>query len=115
MLVGVLSQIVEFRNGESGQHVQNTRLFTEMLLERLLEKTQTYHISVEEQDNIPLASALHDIDKIAIDEKILNKPGRLTPEEFAVVKTHTTQGAAMLRRLENFENEPLLHEFFDLR
>ena len=114
MLVGVLSQIVEFRNGESGQHVQNIRLFTEMLLERLLEKTQTYHIPAEEQDNIPLASALHDIGKIAIDEKILNKPGRLTPEEFAVVKTHTTHGAAMLRRLENFENEPLLQTAYQI-
>lgn len=76
MLVGVLSQIVEFRNGESGLHVQNIRMFTEMLLERLLEKTRVYHILPEEQDNIPLASALHDIGKIAIDETILNKPGR---------------------------------------
>ena len=93
MLVGVLSQIVEFRNGESGLHVQNIRMFTEMLLERLLEKTRVYHILPEEQDNIPLASALHDIGKIAIDETILNKPGRLTPEEFEIIKTHSMQGA----------------------
>lgn len=84
---------VEFRNGESGLHVQNIRMFTEMLLERLLEKTRVYHILPEEQDNIPLASALHDIGKIAIDETILNKPGRLTPEEFEIIKTHSMQGA----------------------
>ena len=114
MLVGVLSQIVEFRNGESGQHVQNIRVFTEMLLERLLEKNQRCQISAEDQDNIPLASALHDIGKIAIDEKILNKPGRLTAEEFELVKTHTTQGAAMLHRLENFEEEPLLQTAYQI-
>ena len=114
MLVGVLSQIVEFRNGESGLHVQNIRLFTEMLLERLLEKTGTYQIPPEEQDNIPLASALHDIGKIAIDEKILNKPGRLTPEEFAEVKKHAMYGADMLHRLENYDEEPLLQTAYQI-
>ena len=66
VLVGVLSQIVEFRNGESGLHVQHIRKFTEMLLERLLEQTRTYQILPEEQDNIPLASALHDLSLIHI-------------------------------------------------
>ena len=114
MLVGVLSQIVEFRNGESGLHVQHIRKFTEMLLERLLEQTRTYQILPEEQDNIPLASALHDIGKIAIDEKILNKPGRLTPEEFAEVKKHAVYGADMLHRLENFAGEPLLQTAYQI-
>ncbi len=108
MLVSVLSQIVEFRNGESGSHVRHIRVITEKLLGRLMEQNTHYVISPEEQDNIPLASALHDIGKIAIDEKILNKPGRLTPEEFEIIKTHTTQGAQMLHKLENFETEPLL-------
>lgn len=105
---------VEFRNGESGLHVQNIRMFTEMLLERLLEKTRVYHILPEEQDNIPLASALHDIGKIAIDETILNKPGRLTPEEFEIIKTHSMQGANMLRKLENFAEEPLLQTAYQI-
>ena len=114
MLVGVLSQIVEFRNGESGLHVQHIQILTELILERLLEKTNAYKISAEEQDNIPLASALHDIGKIAIDEKILNKPGRLTPEEFAQMKRHTTYGADMLRKLENFQDEPLLQTAYEI-
>ena len=101
MLVNVLSQIVEFRNGESGSHVRHIRILTEKVIAQLLRKTDKYSLSSEEQDNITLASALHDIGKIAIDEKILNKPGRLTPEEFAVIKTHTTEGAALLHRLEN--------------
>ncbi len=114
MLVNVLSQIVEFRNGESGSHVRHIRILTEMIMARLLNKTDQYDLSSEEQDNITLASALHDIGKIAIDEKILNKPGRLTPEEFAIIKTHTTEGAAMLKRLENFEKEPLLQTAYGI-
>ena len=74
MLVGVLSHIVEFRNGESGAHVRHIRIITELLLHRLLEISSQYPITAEQQDNIPLASALHDIGKIGIDEKILNKP-----------------------------------------
>ena len=108
MLVGVLSQIVEFRNGESGLHVQHIQRLTERILEKLLERPNRYHITSEMQDNIPLASALHDIGKIAIDEKILNKPGRLTPEEFEIIKTHTICGSDMLRKLQNFNHEPLL-------
>ena len=108
MLVGVLSQIVEFRNGESGLHVQHIRILTEKILERLLEKGEGGQISADEKDMIPLASALHDIGKIAIDEKILNKPGRLTQEEFEEMKKHTVYGADMLHKLVNFNEEPLL-------
>ena len=114
MLVGVLSQIVEFRNGESGSHVRHIRVITEHLLNRLLTITNEYHISSEEQVDISLASALHDIGKIAIDEKILNKPGRLTKEEFEIMKTHSIHGAEMISRLENYEEEPLLHMAYEI-
>ena len=114
MLVGVLSQMVEFRNGESGLHVQHIQRLTERVLEKLLERPNRYHITSEMQDNIPLAAALHDIGKIAIDEKILNKPGRLTKEEFEVIKTHTTIGAEMLSKLENFNTEPLLQTAYSI-
>ena len=113
-LVGVLSHIVEFRNGESGAHVRHIRIITEMLLHRLLETSNNYSISAEQQDLIPLASALHDIGKIGIDEKILNKPGRLTPEEFEVIKTHSMLGAEMLQKLENFGEEPLLQTAYEI-
>ena len=114
MLVGVLSHIVEFRNGESGAHVRHIRIITELLLHRLLEISSQYPITAEQQDNIPLASALHDIGKIGIDEKILNKPGRLTPEEFEVVKTHSMLGAEMLHQLENFNEQPLLQTAYEI-
>ena len=112
-LVGVLSHIVEFRNGESGAHVRHIRIITEMLLHRLLEISNNYSISAEQQDLIPLASTLHDIGKIGIDEKILNKPGRLTPAEFEVIKTHSMLGAEMLQKLENFGEEPLLQTAYE--
>ena len=108
VLVGVLSQIVEFRNGESGSHVRHIRIITETLLHRLMELTNRYDLTPEQQDNIPLASALHDIGKIGIDEAILNKPGRLTAEEFAVIKTHSMLGAEMLQKTESFADQPLL-------
>ena len=113
-LVGVLSHIVEFRNGESGAHVRHIRTITEMLLHRLLENSNKYSISAEQQDVIPLASALHDIVKIGIDEKILNKPGKLTPEEFEVMKTHSMLGAEMLHDLDNFGEQPLLQTAYEI-
>ena len=114
MLVGVLSHLVEFRNGESGAHVRHIRIITELLLRRLLEFSSRYSITAEQQDMIPLASALHDIGKIGIDEKILNKPGRLTPEEFEVMKTHSILGAQMLHDLDNFAEQPLLQTAYEI-
>ena len=114
MLVGVLSHIVEFRNGESGLHVRHIRMITELLLHRLLEISSRYSITAEQQDMIPLASALHDIGKIGIDEKILNKPGKLTPEEFEVMKLHSMLGAKMLHDLDNFAEQPLLQTAYEI-
>ena len=113
-LVGVLSHIVEFRNGESGAHVRHIRIITEMLLHRLLEISSNYSITAEQQDMIPLASALHDIGKIGIDEKILNKPGKLTPEEFKVIQTHSMLGAKMLHDLDGFAEQPLLQTAYEI-
>ena len=114
MLVGVLSHIVEFRNGESGLHVRHIRIITETLLHYLLEVSDKYSISAEQQDLIPLASALHDIGKIGIADKILNKPGKLTPEEFEVIKTHSLLGAEMLQNLDNFGEQPLLQTAYEI-
>ena len=114
MLVGVLSHIVEFRNGESGLHVRHIRIITETLLHCLLEVSDKYSISAEQQDLIPLASALHDIGKIGIADKILNKPGKLTPEEFEVIKTHSLLGAEMMQNLDNFGEQPLLQTAYEI-
>ena len=99
MLIHILSHIVEFRNGESGRHVLHIHKLTEMLLERLAQKTEKYHLDGDTRAMIALASSLHDIGKIGVDEKILNKPGKLTKEEFEIMKTHTVIGAEMLEQL----------------
>lgn len=114
MMIGILSQIVEFRNGESGLHVQNINILTGMLIERLVQKTDKYNITWAEGVIITTASALHDIGKIGIDEKILNKPGKLTDEEFEIMKTHTVIGASILEDLDVYRNEELVKTARDI-
>ncbi|RHV63791.1 diguanylate cyclase [Clostridium sp. OM02-18AC] len=108
MMVEVLSQIVEFRNGESGLHVLHIKVLTEMLLEGILQKTDQYHLTPELCQMISTASSFHDIGKIGIDEKILNKPGKLTKEEFEEMKKHTLIGASMLSKMERYKDEALI-------
>lgn len=108
MLISVLSEIVEFRNGESGMHVLNINILTTMILEQLVKKTDKYPLSWSNRMLISMASSLHDIGKIGIDEKILNKPGRLTPEERKIMEKHTVIGADMLANLQMYEDEPLM-------
>lgn len=114
MMVEVLSQIVEFRNGESGLHVLHINVLTKMILECLVQKTDKYALSADQCYMIATASAFHDIGKISIDEKILNKPGRLTKEEFEIMKKHTVVGAAMLNSLEQYRDEPLIETAFGI-
>ena len=108
MMISILSHIMEFRNGESGLHVHHINVLTSMLLERLVQKTDRYHLSWSDQLMITTASALHDIGKMGIDENILNKPGRLTKEEFEEMKKHTLIGASMLKSLELYQDEKLV-------
>lgn len=114
MMISILSQIVEFRNGESGAHVLHINIITELILERLIQKTDKYDLSSSVRRMIVTASALHDIGKIGIDDKILNKPGKLTKEEFEVIKTHSAIGASMLENLEYYKNEPLVRIAHDI-
>lgn len=108
MMVGILSQIVEFRNGESGSHVLNINIFTGMLLESLVQHTDKYDLSWSERLLITTASVLHDIGKIGIDDKILNKPGRLTDEEFKIMQNHTIIGASILENMGSYQDEELM-------
>lgn len=108
MMVEVLSQIVEFRNGESGLHVIHINTLTRLLLERLVDKTDTYNLTPDDCYLISTASAFHDIGKIGIDESILNKPGKLTKEEFETMKKHTLIGASMLDKMEHYKDEKMI-------
>ena len=108
ILISILSHIVEFRNGESGSHVIHINKLTDMLLKELVGITDRYDITGDDIELIATASAIHDIGKIGIDDAILNKPGRLTDEEFEVMKTHTVIGARMLDDLDAYKGEKLL-------
>ena len=107
-MISILSHIVEFRNNESGLHVIHIRTITELLLRRLRKKTDRYPLTETDISLISTASALHDIGKINIPEQILNKPGRLTKEEFEIIKTHSAVGEHMLRQVPFSQNEPLV-------
>ncbi|MDR1574142.1 MAG: response regulator [Clostridiales Family XIII bacterium] len=98
-IIDALSTAVEFRDHESGQHIIRIRALTKILLESLSERNEKYRLPPEEIDDIAGASAMHDIGKIAISDLVLLKPGRLTAEEFAVMKTHTTEGCAILESI----------------
>ena len=108
MMIDILSQIVEFRNNESGMHVRNISTLTGMLLEKIVQKTDKYHLSWSKRFYITNGSALHDIGKIGIPEEILNKPGKLTKEEYEIMKKHTVIGEKMLKSLELYQDEPLV-------
>ena len=110
LMISILSHVVEFRNSESGLHVLHIRTLTDLLLHRLVQKTDRYQLDESDIALISTASALHDIGKIVIPEEILNKPGRLTAEEFAIIKNHTVAGAQMLQDLGRAiaRDEPLL-------
>ena len=114
MMTGILSQIVEFRNGESGLHVLHINILTQLLLEKLMRKSENYDLSWSQQYMIATASALHDIGKIGIDEKILNKPGKLTKEEFEIMKQHTLIGAQMLDSLEMYHDEEMMKYAYEI-
>lgn len=116
LMINILSHIVEFRNGESGLHVLHIQTITEMLLRQLVQKENNrYALSKEQIRMITIASALHDIGKISIPDEILNKPGRLTAEEFAVIKGHSMAGANMLSELPlDQKEEPLVKTAYEI-
>lgn len=114
ILVDILSQVAEFRSGMGSEHVININKITELLLIRLREKTAKYDLSEKDVYLITTASSLHDIGKVGVDSAILNKPGKLTPEEFEQVKKHTLIGAEMVMNIGEFRNEPLVRYAHDI-
>ncbi len=114
MLVDIMGGAMELRNGESGPHVQHVRKLTEMMLEHLVRKTDRYRVSSSERATISAASTLHDLGKLAIPDYVLNKPGRLTSEEFEIMKTHTTVGANMLESMTQYRDSALVQAARDI-
>lgn len=107
-MINILSHIFEFRNGESGLHVLHIQTATDILLRTLVRKNDKYNLNAADISLISTASALHDIGKINIPASILNKPGKLTKEEFDTMKAHTTTGAEILDKLPFQQESPLV-------
>ena len=115
MLIDIMAGVMELRNGESGLHVTNIEKLTELLLGCLVHRSDKFPLDNEQRSTIAMASALHDIGKMSIDDAILNKPGRLTSEEFEIMKTHTTLGADMLLELgRQHAGNPLLEYAYQI-
>lgn len=108
IMIEILAHTVEFRNGECGMHVINVQSYTEILLRELIRITDQYNLNEADISLISTVSALHDIGKISIPDEILNKPGRLTDEEFAIMKSHSAVGSQMLSDLPFYRDEPIV-------
>ena len=113
LMISILSHIVEFRNEESGLHVMHIQTMTELLLKSLMHKTDKYNLDRETINLISNASTLHDVGKIGIPSEILNKPGRFTDEEFAIMKQHSQMGADMMKGVP-FQDEPLVKYAYEI-
>lgn len=108
LMISILSHIIEFRNGESSNHVLRINIITEKLLCQTAKITDKYNLTPETISTITAASVLHDIGKIRIPDNILTKPERLTDKEFETVKSHTIEGVKLLDELVFFQNEPII-------
>lgn len=108
IMIGILSNVLGSHNSESSEHILHIRIATEMLLRELIRKTDAYHLTEADIALIITASSLHDIGKVSIPEEILNKPGRLTDEEFKIMKSHSEIGASMIRNMDFPQDKPLV-------
>ena len=114
IMIGILSNVLGFRNSESSEHILHIRTATEMMLRKLVKTTDVYHLTETDIAMITTASSLHDIGKIGIPEEILNKPGRLTDEEFKIMKTHSEIGASLIRDMRFPESKPLVRTAWEI-
>lgn len=108
-LVELLVAAIESRDLESGQHIKRIRFFTKALIDSVMSLYPEYGITKEQAEYIYYASSVHDIGKIAIPDAIMLKPGRLTPDEFEIMKTHTTRGFTLLNMLDDISDQ---NEYF---
>lgn len=104
-IIEILGTIVEYRNLESGEHIQRVKSYTRILGEQLMEDYPEYNLTSKQLNVIVSASALHDVGKIAIPDSILLKPGRLTKEEFEYMKEHTTKGCEIINNIRGVWSE----------
>lgn len=113
-MVETLATIIEFRDCESGEHVKRICGLTKILMTKVSDMYPEYHLPRTEIDKIVTSSILHDVGKISIPDRILNKPGRLTPEEFEIMKQHTTKGCEILQKIPHIIDEGIYNYSYDI-
>ena len=114
VMIDALSSIIEYRSVETGQHIKRIRMFTQILLEDAARSYPEFGLTERNIAIIVSASSMHDIGKIAIPDSILNKPGRLTPEEFEIMKTHSIKGCEMLAGLDRMSDREYLQYAYNI-
>ena len=114
VLVDSLSNIVEFRNLESEQHIKRTRAFTRCLGTSVMKLYPEYELTEEKLDIIEWASSLHDIGKIVIPDHIILKAGKLTEDEYEIIKSHTTKGAEIIEKQLHLDSEIFCEYAYDI-
>lgn len=107
-IINILSRVVESKNFESGMHILHVRTITDLLLRQIVNISDRYPLSQADISMISTVSALHDIGKINIPAEILNKPGKLTREQFEIMKAHTTEGDKLLDDMILPQDDPLM-------
>nr|WP_294511535.1 diguanylate cyclase [uncultured Bilophila sp.] len=113
-IIDTLSTVVEFRSCESGKHIRRVREVTRLLLESLSARFPEYALAPGVIEKIASAASMHDIGKIAIPDAVLNKPGKLTPEEFEIMKTHSLKGCAFLQSINEGQEEEYYRYCYDI-
>lgn len=113
-VIAALAALIEFRDCESGGHVRRMCTLTWLLMQEVSERYPEYHMSSKEIDKIGMSAVLHDIGKISIPDYILKKPGRLTTEEFEIMKGHTVKGCEILQKIPDLVDEGTYVHSYDI-
>lgn len=113
-MVETLATLIEFRDCESGEHVKRICGLTRILMKEVSDMYQEYHLPQSEIDKIVTSSVLHDVGKISIPDNILNKPGRLTKEEFEIMKEHTVKGCDILQKIPDMMDAGIYNYSYDI-
>lgn len=113
-IVETLATVIEFRDCESGEHVKRICGLTKILMTEVSNTYREYYLPKEEINKIVTSSVLHDIGKISIPDKILNKPGRLTKEEFEIMKQHTVKGCEILQNMPDIMDNGIYNYSYDI-
>lgn len=113
-MIETLATVIEFRSCESGEHVKRICGLTGILMQKVSDMYPEYHLSKSEIDKIISSSILHDVGKISVPDSILNKPGRLTNEEFEIMKQHTVKGCEILQSMPEIIDKDIYNYSYDI-